>query len=269
MRRHRQWGQVLKRAKWPRSSSGISTIKIGICSFRASSESIRSMSSCSSEYYPSQTRSDLSNLLQRDGVVKRNTSERFGIFARLNRGMTLAATAVGGHVELWDWVPDSGTAGRLALVHGLERRNNDDGTRRVFFRRVADLDREHETNSHRRSLVVGDFNAEPFESAVLSSDGLHAIGIRQVDNQTNRGSRLGDTLLAKRFGGRTLLAHARSGGHSARGVRLIPRRQGHDPYKDRDRSPTGSRRQARSKRWFGPPARALPLEPVAGEANAE
>ena len=28
--------------------------------------------------------------------------------------------------------------------------------------------REQETNSHRRSMVVGDFNAQPFESAVLS-----------------------------------------------------------------------------------------------------
>ncbi len=72
------------------------------------------------EYYPSQTRSDLSNLLQSDGLVKRNTSERFGVFARLNNGMTLVATLIGDHVELWDWVPGSGTAGRLALVHGLE-----------------------------------------------------------------------------------------------------------------------------------------------------
>jgi hypothetical protein len=144
------------------------------------------------EYYPSKTRSDLSNLLQSDGLVKRNTSERFGVFAPLNHRMTVVTAAIGGHVELWDWIPDSGMAGRIALVHGLERRNNDDGTRRVFFRRVADLVKEHETNSHRRSMVVGDFNAQPFESAVLSSDGLHAIGIRQVDNQTDRLVRWGE-----------------------------------------------------------------------------
>ena len=61
-----------------------------------------------------------------------------------------------------------------------------------FFRRVADLVNEHETSSHRRSIVVGDFNAQPFESAVLSSDGLHATGVRQVDNQPNRLVRLGE-----------------------------------------------------------------------------
>jgi hypothetical protein len=46
--------------------------------------------------------------------------------------------------------------------------------------------------SHRRSIVVGDFNAHPFESAVLSSDGLHAIGIRQVSSLTSRPIRLGE-----------------------------------------------------------------------------
>jgi hypothetical protein len=33
------------------------------------------------------------------------------------------------------------------------------------------------------------FNAQPFESAVLSSDGLHAIGIRHESNQTSRAIR--------------------------------------------------------------------------------
>lgn len=62
----------------------------------------------------------------------------------------------------------------------------------MFFRRVADLIREQEAGSHKRSIVVGDFNAHPFESAVLSSDGLHAIGIRQVNQLTGRLVRLGD-----------------------------------------------------------------------------
>ena len=144
------------------------------------------------EFEPSKTRSDLSNLLQQDGLVKRGTSERFGVFGRLNYGMTLVSTAIGGHVELWDWTPESGNEGRFALVHGLDRINNDDGTRRVFFGRVADLVREREAVGHRRSIVVGDFNAHPFESAVLSSDGLHAMGIRHVSGQTNRLVRLGE-----------------------------------------------------------------------------
>jgi hypothetical protein len=144
------------------------------------------------EYSPTKTASDLSNLLQRDGLVKRSTSERFGVFARLSYPMTLSSVTIGTRLELWDRTADSGVSGRFALVHGLDRMNNDDGTRRVFFRRVADFVKAAEVNSHRRSIVVGDFNAQPFESAVLSSDGLHAIGIRQESYQTSRVIRLSD-----------------------------------------------------------------------------
>jgi hypothetical protein len=144
------------------------------------------------EYSPTKTGSDLSNLLQGDGLMKRSTSEKFGVFGRLAYSMLLSPVTIGTRLELWDWTPDSGVGGRFALVHGLDRMNNDDGTRRVFFRRVADVVKAAEATSHRRSIVVGDFNAQPFESAILSSDGLHAIGIRQESNQTSRVLRLSD-----------------------------------------------------------------------------
>lgn len=145
------------------------------------------------EYNPSTNKSNLSNLLLQNGLVKRSESERFGVFGRFEYGMHRIATEIGGHLEIWEWTLESGLSGRFALVHGLERINNDDGTRRVFFRRVAEKVKELETGSHRRSIVVGDFNANPFESAILSSDGLHAIGIRQINNQTNRQVRWGET----------------------------------------------------------------------------
>jgi hypothetical protein len=143
------------------------------------------------EYFPSQINSGLSTLLIGEGLVRRNTSERFGVFSRASYGMSSVAVAgLGDRVELWDWIPEPTTAptkaARFALVHGLDRRNNDDGTRRVFFRRIADTIREHEAKSHRRSMIVGDFNAHPFESAILSSDGLHAIGVRHVGSATHR-----------------------------------------------------------------------------------
>ena len=105
------------------------------------------------EFEPSKTRSDLSNLLQQDGLVKRNMSERFGVFGRFEYGMNLVSTAIGDRVELWDWTPESGDTGRFALVHGLDRIHNDDGTRRVFFCRVANLVKEREAVDHRRSIV--------------------------------------------------------------------------------------------------------------------
>ena len=80
-----------------------------------------------------------------------------------------------------NWTPPSGTEGLLLLLHGPDRRNYDDSTRRVFFRRVAEAVRRREgRRSHQRTVIAGDFNADPFESAVSSSDGLHAVGTRTV-----------------------------------------------------------------------------------------
>lgn len=139
------------------------------------------------EFYPSEVKSSLSTLLLGSGLVRRNTAERFGLFSRLDYGMKrVPVSALGDRVELWEWTSDSKTEARFALVHGLDRKHNDDGTRRVFFRRVADAVRQRETNSHRRSIVLGDFNANPFESAIHSSDGLHAIGIRRHGLSTSR-----------------------------------------------------------------------------------
>src|SRR5271168_1707048 len=54
------------------------------------------------EYSPTKTGSDLSNLLQRDGLVRRSTSERFGVFGRLSYGMILSPIKIGTRLELWD-----------------------------------------------------------------------------------------------------------------------------------------------------------------------
>jgi hypothetical protein len=139
------------------------------------------------EYYPSTIKSTLSTLLLADGLVRRSTSERFGVFSRTAYGMSrVPVAAFGDRAELWNWVPEPNKAARFALVHGLDRMHNDDGTRRVFFRCLAEAIRQQEMNSHRRSMIVGDFNAHPFESAILSSDGLHAIGVRRVGRAPRR-----------------------------------------------------------------------------------
>ena len=145
------------------------------------------------EYYPSKIKSTLSTLLLDEGLVRRNTSDRFGVFSRMKYGMNrVSVTGLGDRVELWNWIPEANKVARFALVHGLDRKHNNDDTRRVFFRRIVDAIRSQEAHSHRRSMIVGDFNAHPFESAILSSDGLHAIGIRGVRNAARRLVRWGD-----------------------------------------------------------------------------
>src|SRR5205814_1002483 len=99
---------------------------------------------------------------------------------------------LGHRVNMWKWGPPSGQEGLIVLLHGLDRRNYDDSTRRVFFRRVVDaVRRREEKRKHRRTIIAGDFNAQPFESAVAASDGLHAVGVRLVENKITRQVREG------------------------------------------------------------------------------
>jgi hypothetical protein len=77
-------------------------------------------------------------------------------------------------------------------AHGLDRRHYDDRTRRVFFHRVAEAVHQRETkHNHRRTLIAGNFNAQPFASAVSAADGLHAIGLLSIKSGVTRKVREG------------------------------------------------------------------------------
>ena len=178
--------------------------------------------------------SQLPALLMKDGLVKRTNSKRFGVFVRSTHRLSPLRYRLGSRVRMWKWVPPSGQEGLIVLLHGLDRRNYDDSTRRVFFRRIADAVRRRERKQgHGRTVIAGDFNAQPFEAAIVDSDGLHAIGVRAVRTSTAHdpwcrcssrillqsnvasirtprppGSRSGDPLLDWILGSRTRLVHA-------------------------------------------------------------
>ena len=135
-------------------------------------------------------KSQLPGLLQLDGLFRRPSPERFGVFVRSNHRLSRLRSGLGHRVGLWKWRPPSGQEGLVVLLHGFDRRNYDDSTRRVFFRRVADaVRRREEARKHRHTIITGDFNAQPFESAIADSDGLHAIGLRSVRaNSTRKGA---------------------------------------------------------------------------------
>ena len=130
--------------------------------------------------------SQLSTKLLAYGLIKRVESKRFGIFVRSTHRFLRLNYNLVNRVTMWRWTPPSGQDGLITLVHGFDRRNYDDSTRRVLFGQIAAAVRRREEGHHRRSIVLGDFNAQPFESAILASDGLHAIGIRSMKNQVGR-----------------------------------------------------------------------------------
>lgn len=126
-------------------------------------------------------------LLARDGLFRVRSPARFGVFARSGLAVVPLRYRLAGRACLWRLVSSAGREGVIGLVHGLDRRNHDDSTRRVFLRRVADAAGRHERKrGHRRTLIAGDFNAHPFESAVADADGLHAIGLKAVRGRRSR-----------------------------------------------------------------------------------
>jgi hypothetical protein len=64
----------------------------------------------------------------------------------------------------------------LVLVHGLDKRNNSVRKQELFIEQVVSSIAYFETQlGHSRTLVFGDFNANPFESAVAGALGMHAV----------------------------------------------------------------------------------------------
>ena len=154
-----------------------------------SSGSIRRTSSLLVEYAFGE--SLLPALLEPEGLFKVASPDRFGVFVRGGHRFRplryhSRRTAGRGHrprgmavprAGYWEWTPPSGQDGLVVLVHAPGRGHAGDGSRRMFFRRVADAVRRREVKTgHKRSIVAGDFNAHPFDPAVVAADGLHAIG---------------------------------------------------------------------------------------------
>lgn len=114
---------------------------------------------------------------------------RFGVYVRFSRSFMQPIVLPRKETRLAFW--------RLALprhleilfgiVHGLDKRNHDAKTQRLFMRRVVEyVDWIESTNAHKRTILLGDFNANPFEEPIASADGLHAIPMKQVNGQTYR-----------------------------------------------------------------------------------
>src|SRR4029077_12249456 len=69
----------------------------------------------------------------------------------------------------------------LTLVHGLDKRNSTPAKQELFLQQVvAAVSYFEKEVGHERSIVLGDFNASPFESPVASTSGMHAVISRRI-----------------------------------------------------------------------------------------
>jgi hypothetical protein len=115
--------------------------------------------------------------------------DRFAVFAR--DGLSLNRLLVPGQhsrFDCWQIVASSGTDGLLGVVHGQDVRNSPGAeTRAVLFRQLATTLEFHERRlGHSRTVVAGDFNADPFAPEVVGANGLHALGVRTVRGEFAR-----------------------------------------------------------------------------------
>ncbi|MBX9625463.1 MAG: hypothetical protein K2X82_16775 [Gemmataceae bacterium] len=117
------------------------------------------------------------------------SGERFGVFAR--RGLTLLREPYPNptkRVQFWRASRPGAEDWLVVIIHGPDRRNaQQDQTRELFFRQVADHARYLErVSGHRRTVILGDFNASPFEASVVGANGFHALGVRRVRGEFDR-----------------------------------------------------------------------------------
>ncbi|WP_020470166.1 endonuclease/exonuclease/phosphatase family protein [Zavarzinella formosa] len=75
----------------------------------------------------------------------------------------------------------------VSVVHGLDKRNNSPEKQGLFLQQVAATIAYFETQiGHDRSIVLGDFNANPFESSVASVLGMNAVASRSIASDEPR-----------------------------------------------------------------------------------
>jgi hypothetical protein len=136
-------------------------------------------------------RSRLAAFLAPTGWQRVSRSERFTVFARQTIRFTRQRHPdPTDRVEFWHAEPANEESWLVALVHGPDRRNAADDTRRFLFGRTRETIRLLERQlGHQRTVILGDLNADPHDPSVLSADGLHAIGVKRVRGLTDRAVR--------------------------------------------------------------------------------
>jgi endonuclease/exonuclease/phosphatase family metal-dependent hydrolase len=109
--------------------------------------------------------------------------ERFKVLARFDPKLMqrLPLPVPSDRFDIWQLALPLQEDMLLSVVHGLDKRNNSPAKQELFLQQVvAALSYFENKVGHDRSIVFGDFNANPFESPVASALGMNAVISRAI-----------------------------------------------------------------------------------------
>jgi Endonuclease/Exonuclease/phosphatase family len=132
----------------------------------------------------------LLQILTPQGFVRLPSHDRFGFYTRLGVASfaRLTPPEPNERTDYWRFWLRPRLDITPVVIHGPDRYNApDDSDRRLFFARAHENICELEAAAgHKRTLVFGDFNANPFEESIGGLQGLHAISVREVGGRPYR-----------------------------------------------------------------------------------
>lgn len=97
---------------------------------------------------------------------------RFTIFSRITSN-TMEPIQTTNHASFWAVNKPIGLL--LVVVHGPDRRNGKDADWNLFAQTTCDkIQRIEQERGHRRTIVVGDFNINPYEDGMMGANMFHA-----------------------------------------------------------------------------------------------
>ncbi len=116
--------------------------------------------------------------------------DRFGLYTRLADAFfdRLFPPETDERMDFWRFRLNGTVSVTLVAVHGPDRYHNpDDSDRRLFLAGLRENIQWAERQvGDKRTIVLGDFNANPFEESMGGIQGLHAIPVRHVGGKHHR-----------------------------------------------------------------------------------
>lgn len=121
-----------------------------------------------------------------DLVPNRVKADRVRIFTRFPSG-SVESVHDDGQVFIRRIIPPIGVDALLVAVHFGSKRHLDDNEQMLLTFRLSTAIRDAEAKlGHRRTIVIGDLNMNPFEAGMIASDGLHAVMDRLIATPLGR-----------------------------------------------------------------------------------